>query len=192
MSNNHQHQKSSHKLRKFHMRKKWLIVGLIVVVLFLSGAVSGWIYVSMQKSTADKIASTETKRKNTINQTADKAQQLAKSGQQAQAIAYINKAIQATDDIQTKAILLLNKATTYYNNGKYDEALEAAKESESLERNDNIEKFIASIYAIKGDNQNAIKYYKKAITLVDRSQPLAESDIQDYQNIIDMLSGVKK
>ena len=174
------------------MRKKWLIVGLIVVVLFLSGAVSGWIYVSMQKSTADKIASTETKRKNTINQTADKAQQLAKSGQQAQAIAYINKAIQATDDIQTKAILLLNKATTYYNNGKYDEALEAAKESESLERNDNIEKFIASIYAIKGDNQNAIKYYKKAITLVDRSQPLAESDIQDYQNIIDMLSGVKK
>jgi len=192
MSIRHGLKKLTHKLKKRHVQKKWRIIIVIIIILLIGVAASGWIYLYIQKSNANRITSIETKRKNTINQTADKAQQLVKSGQQSQAIAYIDKIIQTTDDIQTKAILLLNKATTYYNNGKYDEALTAAKASEALERNDNIEKFIASIYAIRGDNQNAIKYYKKAITLVDKSQPLSGSDIQDYKNKIDRLSGAKK
>lgn len=44
MSNNHQHQKSSHKLRKFHVRKKWLIVG--VVVIGVSIAVVSGLYIN--------------------------------------------------------------------------------------------------------------------------------------------------
>jgi tetratricopeptide (TPR) repeat protein len=200
MADTDQQQKPEPKLRKRSKRKKWLIIGaVVVVVVLLAGATVGtWIYISNLKSTSKSTqqaseqaaASEKARSDNEVNQTVNKAQALVDSGQQAQAIVVYSDAIKAADNSQSKALLLLNEATTYYNDGNYDQALIAAKDSESIEKNSNIEQFIAQIYTAQGDNQNAIKYYQNAITYTDKSQVLAEANISSYENSIKLLGGI--
>lgn len=41
----------------------------------------------------------------------------------------------------------------------------------------------------KADNANAIIFYKKAIDNINKQDPLADSDINYYQNKIEILGG---
>ena len=177
---------------KLKINKKRLIVVIIVGLLLVGGVVGGFVYVSMQKSASEKNAAQEAERKQTASNTAEKAQNLSDNGDSAEAITMLDDAIKATDNIQTKSFLSTTKATIYYNNADYDKALTAAIESESYDKNDNIEKLIALIYEKKGDNQNAIKYYKIAISLVDKTKPMASDDIKEYQTQIDILGEANK
>lgn len=85
--------------------------------------------------------------------------------------------------------MLLSKATLYFNNKNYDEALKIALQAEAVVKDDNVEQFIAQIYESKSDMQNAIKYYQRAISLVDKSQPMADSDVKYYRSKITELGG---
>lgn len=187
--NDQLNKKPESKFHKFLVRKKKLIIGVIVIVLILGGVVSGLLYFSNQKPT---VAEQQAKQTKLINDTADKVQKSVNNGKQADAIKVIDDAIKTTDDVKTQSILQLAKSTTYYNTGDYDKALSAALESEALDKNSNIEQYIAGIYVKNGDNQNAIKYYRNAIASIDKSSPMANSDIQDYKDRIDYLNGVKK
>ncbi len=190
--NDQLNKKPESKFHKIIIGKKWLIIGIAIIVLLISGAVSGWIYVSVQKSESDAILLKKEELYKTTSKTTEKAQVLSDNGDQVGAILLLDNAIKLTNDTKTKSLLILNKATTYFNNGDNDNALEAALQSEAIDKNSNIEKLIAMIYEQKGDTQNAIKYYQNAIILVDKNEPYANSNIKDYQNIIDTLSGVKK
>jgi len=187
MDPDYQPRTPKHKFREFVMRHKLPVI--IVIVVLICGSVGGWIYFSNQKPTAQEKQAQQTK---LLNDTADKAQKLAESGKQADAVKVIDNAIKSNDDPKIVGVLLLEKSTTYYNSGDYDKALAFALESEAMDKNSNIEEFIAKIYVKKDDNKNAIKYYQKAIELVDVSEAMGNADILDYQNRITYLSGATK
>jgi len=189
MGFNDKTQQSAPKKRARFTRKKRMIVGLIIMVIMIGIGVGGWLFLSSQKSNDDTIATNEAERIKFVAETAENARQLSSDGKLSEAIVVFDNAIKSTDDDMTKSSLLLNKSTTYINNGNLDEALAFALESKSLHNNMNINQYIARIYVKKGDNQNAIKYYQIAITLVDKSHPLAETYISDYQKIISRLGG---
>jgi tetratricopeptide (TPR) repeat protein len=186
-----QSEKPVNKSKKHTSRKKWFIVGVSIAIVIAAGS---WFYVSkiepsLSQTPAQIAAAKEAKRVASVNQTVNKAQTLVTKGSQTQAVAVYDSAIKSASDTKSKAFLLLSQATMYDNNGNYDLALSTAKESESIEKNDNIEQFIAQIYVAKGDNQDAIQYYQRAITYTNKSQTLAEANIQSYQNIIKQLGG---
>ena len=189
MGFNDKTQQSAPKKRARFTRKKRMIVGLIIMVIMIGIGVGGWLFLSSQKSNDDTIATNEAERIKFVAETAENARQLSSDGKLSEAIVVFDNAIKSTDDDMTKSSLLLNKSTTYINNGNLDEALAFALESKSLHNNMNINQYIARIYVKKGDNQNAIKYYQIAIPLVDKSHPLAETYISDYQKIISRLGG---
>ena len=134
---------------KLKINKKRLIVVIIVGLVLVGGVVGGFVYVSMQKSASEKNAAQEAEHKQTASNTAEKAQNLSDNGDSAEAIIILDDAIKSTDNIPTKSFLSTTKSTIYYNNGDYDKALTVAIESESYDKNDNIEKLIAMIYEKK-------------------------------------------
>ena len=177
---------------KLKINKKRLIVVIIVGLVLVGGVIGSFVYVSMQKSASEKNTAQEAERKQVASITAEKAQKLSYDGDPAEAILMLDNALKTTNSIQTKSYFTTCKATIYYNNGDYDKALIVAAESESYAKNDTIEKLIAMIYEKKGDNQNAVKYYKIAISLVDKTKPMASDDIKEYQTQIDILGEANK
>ena len=165
--------------------KKWLTILIAILVLFILGVASAWVYVKFFKPSP---AST-----NTTNSTTDKvildAQKLANTGKVSEAVSSYDSAIKATSDSKQKAILLESKATALYNNSKYDEALTAALASESSNENAGITQLIAQIYEKTGDNKKAIEYYQKTISLYDKTMPTYNDDIQYFQYKISSLGG---
>jgi tetratricopeptide (TPR) repeat protein len=175
-------------------QKTSLIIACVVVIVLICVAAGGWLYVSNLKTSSTQTqaqiaAAKEAKSVVEMNQTVNKAQALAASGNQKQAVAVYNSAIDASSDPQSKAFLLLNEATTYYNGGNYTEALSYALQSEGIDKNSNIEQFIAQVYVKEGNDSDAIKYYQNAITYTNKSQTMAQANIESYQNIIKSLGG---
>jgi len=159
-----------------------IVIG--VILLFLSGFAT-WLIISNQKSSQVAKIAKET------SQTVENAKKLANNGSIDDAKTAYDGAIKKTEDPYQKSVLLLSKAILYYNNSKYDDALVTAREAESINQTDNVTNFIARIYEKKGDKQKAIEYYQKTITLIDKSQPLADSDAKYYQSKIEALGGAK-
>jgi len=165
-------------------RKKRVIIIAIVVIVFAGGVISGWFFVSYQLAVQRENNSKE------LIKLFDDADKLVNTGKTDQAIAAYDVLIKKTNNTDQKASLLLNKATLYKQNKNYDKALTIAKEAESYSpKNSSVAGYIAQTYAEKGDKKNAIIYYKKAISLVDKTSPMSGSDITDYQNMIKSLGG---
>ena len=182
--------KAASKKRKRFTRKK-LIVIVVVILIFMAGVIGGWIYNSNQISETDKIAAQNTKRTDVVNKADDDAWKIIYNGGSVSDAALIyDTAIKASvNDPELKKSLFLGKTLLYFNEGNYDEALVIAKDLEAIEKNYNIEQTIASIYEQKGDKQNAIKYYKNAIPLIDKSSSRFGEEVKYCQNRIDVLSG---
>lgn len=192
MADNNQQQKMIHDSKKRFNKKKWLIIA-IVFVFFMAGVAGGWLYVGYNKKIQeDKIAAQESKHIKISKEAEDDAQTIIESGGSVSSasVAYDSAIKEAKGDANLTNILLLNKATLYFNNKSYDEALKTALQAEAIIKDDNIEQFIAQIYEIKGNKQSAIKYYNQAITVVDKSRPMANTDIKYYQSKISELGGV--
>lgn len=172
------------------MKRKWLIVIIVIVILFIIGATAGWIYNSNQKP-KETPAAIEASRTNITNQTEADALKIVNGGGKVTAAAAVyDKAVSAaSNDPILKNELLLGESTLYFNGNDYVKALAIAKQSEAITRDDNIEQFIAQIYIKMGDKQNAIKYYNNAIQLVDKSRPMASDDINYYKSQIKQLGG---
>ena len=180
-------QQPAPRVRTHITRKKRMIIGLIALVVIIGVGTGVWFYMADQKSKSDAIAAKEAERVKAINQTANEAQKLSSEGNVIESLTLLDKTIKVTDNLESKGFLLLVKANVYFNNGSYDEALAVALESEAIEKNDNIETYIAQIYMKKGDKQNAIKYYQLAITYVDKSSPMSDANIKSYQDTIKAL-----
>lgn len=182
MSNNNQQQKTSSSRKRFY-RKKWFIV-LATIIIFAGGIFGGWFYISNQKPSSSQA----TKLDEEINKTLYNTQTLINNGKIADAKSAYDDAISKAETPEQKSMILLSESTMYFNDGKYDEALALAEEAESIIENYSATDAIARIYEIKGDKQNAIKYYQKTINLVDKSQPMSSDDIQYYNFKIKALS----
>lgn len=179
-------------------RKQWVIV-TIVTVLIIGSAVGSWLYISAKNSasiqaqlSADQaVTKAETQRAQAASQTQAEADKLVYEGKPKEAIAIYDQAIKQTNDSYQQSILLLDKANLLMNNNDLDGALVIAKQAELINQNSAVTAYIAQVYENKSDSAKAIEYYKKTIPLVDKSKPLAVSDIQYYQSRIEALGGAK-
>ncbi|HUC96539.1 MAG TPA: hypothetical protein VMR16_02630 [Candidatus Saccharimonadales bacterium] len=191
MNGDNQPEKPAIKPKKNAQRKKWFVIFTVVVLILVAGAVGGWVYVSYQKSqAADKLAAQQSERNTVISQTGGQAQTIVNNGGKAsQAGAVYEKAINSTTDSTLKYNLLMDEATMYFNANDFSQALTIALQAESVDKDANVEQFIAQIYESMGDKTNAIKYYQSAILLVDTSQPMGSSDVQYYQSKVESLGG---
>jgi len=177
--------------QKHELNRKWLTI-LVCIVLLILGVVGGWMYNAIQQSIVDdKAVKQATERTAKVNKTENDAQILVeKSGDIKGAELIYDNAIRAAGtDSDLKYRLLMNKATLYFNNGDYQKALVTARQAEVVIKNSNVEQFLAQIYEAMGDKQNAIKYYDLAISLLDKSSPMADSDKNYYQSKISELGG---
>lgn len=184
-------QKPKKTTRRFG-KKQWLIVAVVLVLLLAAGGVTAWLLRPKQaKEQAATVPTVTHEQANKLNSTIDDAQQLANNGKLSEAASAYDKAAASAQSPYEKSILLMSKATLSFNDGKYDDALTIAKQAEAANENETVDSFLAQIYVKKGDKTQAIAYYKKAIALIDKSRPMAGSDIQYYQSQIDALGGGK-
>jgi len=198
VDDNQKQLKKVKKTRGLFISKKWLIIGVMSIVVAIVCAAIYWYFfvnsISKNQDTSKSpslspVTAQETQRTKEVNSVADNANaKLSSGGTVNEATKLYQDAINSTEDITTKASLQLSEATLYFNQGNYDLALEAALFSESNNKNDNIEQFIAQIYDSKGDKLNAAKYYKSAISLVDKTQPFAESKISYYEGLLEAVN----
>lgn len=175
-------------------RKKWWIIGAVVVVVLLGGVASAWFVMSHKKATSSPPLSTKqaaVKRNEQVKQTADQAQQQAAKGDVAQAKATYDGAIKSTSDLTQKSQLLYSKALLLYISNDQAGALSVAKEADATQSSRATADFLAQMYQVRGDKQNAVVYYQKALSMVNKSSPQADRDIKKYQALIAALSGSK-
>ena len=186
MSYNAKEHKKAKKLHKIHLSKKWVIL-LIFIITFIVGAVGSYLYISLNNSSKKQ----ENAPVVVSNKSANEAQKLANNGDIEAAKTAYDKSIEETTDPVQKSAVTLSKANLYFNNGDYDEALTVALTAETANKSSMVEQYIAQIYEKKNDSKNAIKYYQNAISLVDTSDPMGNSDIEYYNYLIKNLSESK-
>jgi tetratricopeptide (TPR) repeat protein len=170
-------------------KKKW-IIGIIIVILLIGGSVAAWLITSNQKSLKTSTNTNQAKTAAEARASFNNVDKLVNTDKTDEAKAAYDELIKNTSDPNQKAFLLLDKATLYLKDSKYDEALAIAKEAENYgPKSSGVASYIAQIYSLKGDKQNAIDYYQKAVSFVDKTDPMSGSDIKDYQDIIKYLGG---
>jgi tetratricopeptide (TPR) repeat protein len=177
------------KIHKNRPQRKHWIIGF--AAFFLLGAVlvaSYFWYVHYSPNPIAKSNSQSTK----INQAVARAEQLANNGKMDEAVKSYDTAASQTSDSYQKSFLILSKATLFFDDKKYADALTIAKQAEGVNENSSVTYMIAQIYEAMGNKSDAILYYKKTIPLVDQSKPLAKNDIQLYQSRIKSLGGEAK
>lgn len=186
MSDSKKQQILADKSRKHTSRRKRFIIIAIFVILFIGGAVSSYLFLYVQKVSKPIMSDAD------ISKIINDSVKLANNGKVDEADkAYDDVVAKITDPYQ-KSILLSSEASNYFNKDDYDKALTITKEAYDLNQNELTASFLARIYEAKGDIQNAIYYYRKAIELIDQADPLSDSNIQHYQNMINILNKKKQ
>ena len=169
------------------MHKKGIII--ISAVAFIGGCIYSWLFIipsllGNDNTTTDEPNSQVVELPTSVVSAKNYADKLGDSGQINDALSEYDKAIASAKDNYSKAYLLQSKATVYFNNRDYDNALETAKKADELSNSSASNYLIARVYEEKGDKDSAVLFYKKAIELVDEEDPVAGDDIQYYQDKI--------
>lgn len=170
-------------------KDKKFVKRLIITVLIVGTTSAGVIEYSIWAGDMAKKAQND----KTLKKTLKDADILTNTGKKESAEKAYTEAIKLVKDPKQKINLILEKASLYSNDNKYNEALSIAKDAESIELNVAVASYMADIYARRGDKPKAIEYYNKTISLIRKNKatnPLAESDIVYYQSKLDKLNSV--
>lgn len=124
-----------------------------------------------------------------LGKTIDDAQQQAAAGNNGAAQKILSDAINGTTDSNHKRDLYVQQGITYANQQQYAQAMTSYKQAEQLGITYTIAQLIAQTAQAEGDNQLAVTYYKKAITLLDPKSPVSSADKQSFEAIIQSLGG---
>lgn len=120
----------------------------------------------------------------------DTSQNLASSGDFEGAHEEIDKALSNPKlSAKEKYELYLQQGTTYYNEGKYQQALDSYKKAAAAQETQGLYEVMANTAQQLGDNQSAIAYLKKAIALIPESNPVGGADKESYEIKIRELGG---
>ena len=184
MDESEKQQKPWRHKRKHSAKKKWLVIGVVAIVL-IAGGVGGWLFISGQKLKTQSIVARTSEQ---LGQVAIDANTLVEIGDTSGAKTTYEKAIKQTSGATQKVVLLIGDASIYFDEGNYDKALTIAKQAESIKLDENVAAFIAGIYRVKGDKQNAITYYQTAISMANKADSASDRSSY-YQNEIDILNG---
>lgn len=172
--------KNSKKTQKKKAIRRNKVIAVVVAVVAVV-AVIGVIAVLAIMQTREQDAGEDFTREEELASVAADADQAIGQGNFDEGIRAYDNAIDATEDNAERAQLMADKATAYFNNEQYDEALEAALEADRTDSTSAINYLIAQIYEIKQDNTKAAEYYRLAAEKIDMSNPMAEQDKAFYE-----------
>lgn len=165
------HQKAAH-------RHKVIIIAVAAFAALLVAAVVAALVI-LQVRQAEQ--GEDFTREEELANVAGSADQAIGQGDFDEGVRIYDQAIENTQDNTERAQLLADKATAYFNNEEYDQALETALEADQVDSTAMINYLIAQIYEVKNDNAQAAEYYSRAAERIDPSNPMAEQDKAYYE-----------
>lgn len=155
-------------LPRIQLSRQKAIIGLIAGFLAVATCIVLWSALSKPPvDTSNSPAAQEV-----IEDTNLAATQLVDKGDIDGAFDYFDQSIKESEgDNGTKSSLLLGKANLARQTGRYDTAIEAAKQAEEIESNATTTEALATSYELQGDKDNALKYYEKLIEQTPEDSP---------------------
>lgn len=138
------------------------IIGLAVGFLVIIAILVGWLLLKGPfGSTQPEVTKDES-----VEQSRLAAVDRADEGDIDGALKEYDKAIsEQGGDEAKKRELLLHKADLSRQSGRYDVAIDAAKQAEGIKTDATSAQSLAASYELSGDKENAVIYYKKLIEL---------------------------
>ncbi len=176
--------------KKRAKKRLFMTVGLILLVVAVAGGVgvgTRWWQERHKPQSAEHVNPGEVK----FSKAVTDAQKLMISGDYDKAHETINKALGAPGiSAQEKHDLYMQQSIVYENQQNYDAALESSRHAGSAMESLQSAQSIANLAANKGDKEEAIAYYKKAITLIPDDPPQVRDNLKQYfENMIIYLEG---
>lgn len=156
-------------------------VGLLVLGAIASGAFVRWAILQFQKPP-----------ETTSQLPADvlKTQDLLLSGKTEEAENFVNETLAnpstSNDD---KYFLYIQQGNIEAEKGEYQATIDSYLKAAAIKETYQITSKLGAFYQQIGDNQKAIEYYKRTIELIPPDLPVRESEINIYNQLIQMLSG---
>jgi tetratricopeptide (TPR) repeat protein len=160
-------------VKKRHM-VLWIAVGAVLFV----AAIAGGLALRMALTKDNKDARSGQNTATTLPSSASKAQDLSASGDFSGAHKQLDDALNKSDvSSSDKYALYYQQGTTYFNESNYTAAIENYKKAEALQPTESLSESIGDAYVASGDKNQAITYYKKAISQISSDgNPVAGDD----------------
>jgi tetratricopeptide (TPR) repeat protein len=149
------------KIKLTAMQKK-LFIGIIAGVVLLALGLVLWLKVySPEKPTEEGSVPAEV----SLNSVGSQAATYVASGEVDKALTHYDEQINITQDDREKKSLLIKKAITATDIGRYDEAIASAKQADEIESDTQTMRVLADAYAANGDKEEALTYYRRILAL---------------------------
>ncbi len=166
-------------------RHWWRFVFVFIAVVVVALALGGGTRWTLQYQAHKKATQPDAITKKTQN-----VQDIALSGDFNRAHSEIDESLKNPElSVDAKQKLLFYKGLTFENEKKYDEAIAAYKQADTVKVTQEAAEALARTATSKGDKALAIEYYKKALQRIAADDPLAEANKQLYELSIKELSG---
>lgn len=174
------------------MKRSQKIITVVVILVVLAGAAAGVAFwLSQPKQQTQEQATNGDAGQSSVEAPAEKkakaAEKLANTGDVKAGTKALDDAIKNTQDSHDKFVYYSRKATILLNDNKLDDALVAAKQAFDIEQGSVSAALVGQIAQQNGDTKTALEYYKKAVQLIDASDPMADEDKKFYNAQISKL-----
>ena len=166
------------------LSKKHFALGVLLLVIVLIIVAGAWFVAKNNKQ--------NTAQKGTYQVVADlnvKSHELNARGDYNGALQAYDDAASQVQSADEKQLILLKKASMSAQTQKYDDAMTAARQAESVKPGVAVSQMIAIIAEKMGNKQLAIEYCKKAITQMDSKSPNYRMEVEEMKQKITRLGG---
>lgn len=156
----------------------------MIVIIVIGATAAAAILLSQQKATTEQRSDSAVLPASPAEKKADTAEQAAINGDVEEGVKTLESALKATSDASERYIYYTNIATILFNAGEYDKALAPAKSAYDIKKSSDAAAFVAQIAQEKGNNAEAIDYYRKAVAVIDPQDPFSDEDRKYYEGMI--------
>lgn len=174
-------------MAKLSLSKK-KIIGVVIVIVLLAAAVGAGFLMRWLQS---KDGGTGQTSPNTLSETVTKTEELLVEGKADEADKHIEESLKNQSlSAEDRYLLYLQQGIIAVSRKDYNAALQSYLAAEQAKSTHIVASKIASLYQLQGNNEKAIEYYKKAISLNnDPKNPVREDENKNYAELIRMLGG---
>ena len=166
------------------MSRSKKIITVVIILVVLVGASAGVALLLNRPRQTEQSATDTTVNQSPVDKPAEKkaavAEKLANTGDVEAETKMLDEAIKGTQDSHEKFVYYSRKATILLNDNKLGGAQVAAKQAFDIEQGSASAALVGQIAQQNGDTETALDYYKKAVQLIDTSDPMADEDEEFY------------
>jgi tetratricopeptide (TPR) repeat protein len=167
-------------------QKKQIIFALIIVFVVGVSATAAILF-SQYQALIKPVEDTKTEvavPQPVLKKKTDDASKKAFEGDVAGGAAELDQAIENTNDANEKYTIYSHKATLLYNGGDLPGALVAALKAYEFKKSSDSAAVVGQFSRESENKPQAIEYYKKAIELIDKTDPYWDEDTEYYNSVI--------